>query len=180
MTLGMPALSLLSCGRSVFARPLPPLLLGLAPTASTASTAIRNYARVSKSTSASTSASTAKRKGKGKGIVDPTKKVSASSPSKTEGRKRARYQLRPPRYYRGPLHPHQPPPPWSPNSREFVPGPFGRERTLPLLSPPSPSLSCPLPQALPPPSPPLLPLSHMDDGRQMMDDRQMDGRTDGG
>ncbi|TGZ84066.1 mitochondrial ribosomal protein-like protein subunit L7 [Ascodesmis nigricans] len=56
------------------------------------------------------------------------RKISASSPSKTATRTRARYQFRPPRYYRGPLHPVQPPRPSEPNSREFVPGPFGRER----------------------------------------------------
>ncbi|KAF2259602.1 ribosomal protein L5 [Lojkania enalia] len=36
----------------------------------------------------------------------------------------SRYQYRPPKYYRGPLHPHQPPPPSDPSSREFIPGPF--------------------------------------------------------
>ncbi|KAI9750574.1 MAG: hypothetical protein M4579_006403 [Chaenotheca gracillima] len=41
----------------------------------------------------------------------------------------SRYQFRPPKYYRGPLHPHQPPPPSDPSSREFIPGPF----TLPRL-----------------------------------------------
>ncbi|CAO1603920.1 MAG: hypothetical protein LQ349_003455 [Xanthoria aureola] len=40
----------------------------------------------------------------------------------------SRYKFRPPRYYRGPLHPHQPPPPSSPNSRLFVPGPFSLPR----------------------------------------------------
>lgn len=39
-----------------------------------------------------------------------------------------RYQFRSPRYYRGPLHPHQPPPKSDPSSREFVPGPFGPNR----------------------------------------------------
>ncbi|KAL8734842.1 MAG: hypothetical protein Q9166_001194 [cf. Caloplaca sp. 2 TL-2023] len=39
-----------------------------------------------------------------------------------------RNQDRPPRYYRGPLHPKQPPPPSSPNSRLFVPGPFSLPR----------------------------------------------------
>ncbi|KAL8667669.1 MAG: hypothetical protein Q9202_000524 [Teloschistes flavicans] len=39
-----------------------------------------------------------------------------------------RFSLRPPRYYRGPLHPHQPPPPSAPNSREFIPGPFSLPR----------------------------------------------------
>ncbi|PQE08946.1 54S ribosomal L7 protein [Rutstroemia sp. NJR-2017a WRK4] len=40
----------------------------------------------------------------------------------------SRYQYRSPRYYRGPLHPHQPPPTSDPSSREFVPGPFGYNR----------------------------------------------------
>ncbi|KAL9601712.1 MAG: hypothetical protein Q9219_002323 [cf. Caloplaca sp. 3 TL-2023] len=40
----------------------------------------------------------------------------------------SRYQFRPPRYYRGPLHPHQPPKASSPNSREFIPGPFSLPR----------------------------------------------------
>ena len=39
-----------------------------------------------------------------------------------------RFQYRPPRYYRGPLHPHQPPPTSDPASREFFPGPFGPNR----------------------------------------------------
>ncbi|KAI4200845.1 MAG: hypothetical protein LQ350_003647 [Teloschistes chrysophthalmus] len=42
--------------------------------------------------------------------------------------KHYRYSLRPPRYYRGPLHPYQPPPPSAPNSREFIPGPFSLPR----------------------------------------------------
>ena len=76
MMLGTPALSLLSCARSVLARPPPLPLLGLPPTTSTA---IRSYVRMSKSTptpsstkSTSTSASKGKGKGKGKGtpIVD--------------------------------------------------------------------------------------------------------------
>ena len=41
-----------------------------------------------------------------------------------------RYKFRPPRYYRGPLHPHQPPKPSDIASREFIPGPF----TLPRLA----------------------------------------------
>lgn len=39
-----------------------------------------------------------------------------------------RYQYKSPRYYRGPLHPHQPPPPSDPASRLFVPGPFSYSR----------------------------------------------------
>ncbi|KAI9837478.1 MAG: hypothetical protein M1819_007126 [Sarea resinae] len=41
----------------------------------------------------------------------------------------SRYNYRSPKYYRGPLHPHQPPPASSPDSRLFTPGPF----TLPRL-----------------------------------------------
>ncbi|KAK0292021.1 54S ribosomal protein L7, mitochondrial [Friedmanniomyces endolithicus] len=40
----------------------------------------------------------------------------------------SRYQFRSPRYYRGPLHPHQPPRPSEPSSREFAPGPFSLPR----------------------------------------------------
>ncbi|KAG8532189.1 uncharacterized protein KY384_003830 [Bacidia gigantensis] len=40
----------------------------------------------------------------------------------------SRYHYKAPRYYRGPLHPHQPPPPSDPHSREFVPGPFSISR----------------------------------------------------
>ncbi|KAM0804695.1 54S ribosomal protein L7 [Usnea florida] len=40
----------------------------------------------------------------------------------------SRYQFRSPKYYRGPLHPHQPPPPTDPSSREFIPGPFSLPR----------------------------------------------------
>ncbi|KAF2730380.1 ribosomal protein L5 [Polyplosphaeria fusca] len=40
----------------------------------------------------------------------------------------SRYQFRPPKYYRGPLHPHQPPPSSDPVSREFIPGPFASPR----------------------------------------------------
>ncbi|KAI9687467.1 MAG: hypothetical protein M1822_002077 [Bathelium mastoideum] len=40
----------------------------------------------------------------------------------------SRYHFRPPKYYRGPLHPHQPPPPSDPASREFIPGPFSLPR----------------------------------------------------
>ncbi|KAI9924435.1 hypothetical protein ASPWEDRAFT_102714 [Aspergillus wentii DTO 134E9] len=42
---------------------------------------------------------------------------------------RSRYQFRSPKYDRGPLHPHQPPPPSDPSSRLFVPGPFSLPRT---------------------------------------------------
>lgn len=40
----------------------------------------------------------------------------------------SRYQYRSPKYYRGPLHPHQPPPPSDPSSRLFIPGPFSLPR----------------------------------------------------
>ncbi|KAK4543103.1 hypothetical protein LTR36_005880 [Oleoguttula mirabilis] len=40
----------------------------------------------------------------------------------------SRYQYKSPRYYRGPLHPHQPPKPSDPSSREFAPGPFSLPR----------------------------------------------------
>ncbi|KAF2768499.1 ribosomal protein L5 [Teratosphaeria nubilosa] len=40
----------------------------------------------------------------------------------------SRYQFRSPRYFRGPLHPHQPLPPSDVASREFVPGPFSLPR----------------------------------------------------
>lgn len=40
----------------------------------------------------------------------------------------ARYNFRPPKYYRGPLHPHQPPKPSDPSSREYIPGPFSLPR----------------------------------------------------
>ncbi|KAL6713157.1 54S ribosomal protein L7, mitochondrial [Lecanora helva] len=40
----------------------------------------------------------------------------------------SRYRYRPPKYYRGPLHPHQPPPPSHPSSRLFTPGPFSLPR----------------------------------------------------
>ena len=41
---------------------------------------------------------------------------------------RCRYQYRSPKYYRGPLHPHQPPPVSDPSSRLFQPGPFSLPR----------------------------------------------------
>ncbi|KAH8725407.1 ribosomal protein L5 domain-containing protein [Phaeosphaeriaceae sp. PMI808] len=40
----------------------------------------------------------------------------------------SRYQYRSPKYYRGPLHPHQPPPASDPSSRVFRPGPFSLPR----------------------------------------------------
>ncbi|KAF2430362.1 ribosomal protein L5 [Tothia fuscella] len=51
---------------------------------------------------------------------------------KAKGRRKqlppSRYQFRPPKYYRGPLAPYQPPPSSDPSSREFVPGPFSLPR----------------------------------------------------
>ncbi|WEW56593.1 54S ribosomal protein L7, mitochondrial [Emydomyces testavorans] len=41
---------------------------------------------------------------------------------------RSRYQYRSPKYDKGPLHPHRPPPEWDPSSRVFVPGPFTNSR----------------------------------------------------
>ncbi|KAI1909085.1 54S ribosomal protein L7, mitochondrial [Ophidiomyces ophidiicola] len=41
---------------------------------------------------------------------------------------RSRYQFRSPKYDKGPLHPHRPPPEWDPSSRLFVPGPFSNSR----------------------------------------------------
>ncbi|PMD28430.1 ribosomal protein L5 [Hyaloscypha hepaticicola] len=63
----------------------------------------------------------------------PDEKIKAYDPIKrTQARKRelppSRYQYRSPRYYRGPLHPHQPPPKSDPSSREFIPGPFSYTR----------------------------------------------------
>ncbi|MCJ1400001.1 hypothetical protein MMC11_003204 [Xylographa trunciseda] len=40
----------------------------------------------------------------------------------------SRYRFRPPKYDRGPLHPHRPPPASSPSSRLFFPGPFSLPR----------------------------------------------------
>ncbi|KAL3425649.1 54S ribosomal protein L7, mitochondrial [Phlyctema vagabunda] len=71
--------------------------------------------------------------------LETTSSLSAQGPSenvvksfnpakRAQGRTRelppSRYQYKSPRYYRGPLHPHQPPPTSDPSSREFVPGPF--------------------------------------------------------
>ncbi|KAI1432639.1 ribosomal protein L5 [Xylaria sp. CBS 124048] len=39
-----------------------------------------------------------------------------------------RYRFRPPKYYRGPLHPIQPPPSSDPTARDFTPGPFNHPR----------------------------------------------------
>ncbi|KAK7531330.1 mitochondrial 54S ribosomal protein uL5m [Phyllosticta citribraziliensis] len=40
----------------------------------------------------------------------------------------SRYKFRPPKYFRGRLHPIQPPPASDPASREFIPGPFSLTR----------------------------------------------------
>ncbi|KAL1392364.1 ribosomal protein L5 domain-containing protein [Phyllosticta capitalensis] len=40
----------------------------------------------------------------------------------------SRYKFRPPKYFRGRLHPIQPPPVSNPASREFIPGPFMKTR----------------------------------------------------
>ncbi|KAB8349570.1 hypothetical protein FH972_023594 [Carpinus fangiana] len=50
------------------------------------------------------------------------------SKARTDPLPPSRYQFRPPKYYRGPLHPHQPPRPSDPASREFIPGPFTAPR----------------------------------------------------
>ncbi|CAK3941381.1 54S ribosomal L7, mitochondrial [Lecanosticta acicola] len=60
-------------------------------------------------------------------------KVSQYDPSKHPSRRSknlppSRYQFRPPRYYRGPLHPHQPPKESDIASREFFAGPFSLPR----------------------------------------------------
>lgn len=43
-------------------------------------------------------------------------------------RETSRYKFRPPRFYRGPFHPHQPLPVSDPASRAFQPGPFSLSR----------------------------------------------------
>ncbi|PGH23401.1 hypothetical protein AJ80_02511 [Polytolypa hystricis UAMH7299] len=53
----------------------------------------------------------------------------AKARARTRQLPRSRYQFRSPKYYRGPLHPHQPPAAWDPSSRVFVPGPFTLPRT---------------------------------------------------
>ncbi|OJJ96789.1 hypothetical protein ASPACDRAFT_81017 [Aspergillus aculeatus ATCC 16872] len=63
----------------------------------------------------------------------PSELVQSYDPiARARGRKtklpRSRYQFRSPKYYRGPLHPHQPPPPSDPSSRLYVPGPFSLPR----------------------------------------------------
>ncbi|RPB26815.1 ribosomal protein L5 [Terfezia boudieri ATCC MYA-4762] len=64
----------------------------------------------------------------------PVRSISKSALARRKTREQksqttpAGYQYRPPRYYLGPLNPVQPPPPSSPFSREFIPGPFTSER----------------------------------------------------
>lgn len=54
--------------------------------------------------------------------------TSKSTKSATEYSRIHRYNFRSPRYFRGPLHPHQPPPSHDPSARDFVPGPFSSPR----------------------------------------------------
>ncbi|KAJ5906544.1 uncharacterized protein N7473_003460 [Penicillium subrubescens] len=68
-------------------------------------------------------------------LTTPVSETTAKSfdpVTRAKGRKtqlpRSRYQFRSPKYDRGPLHPHQPPPPSDPSSRLFVPGPFSLPR----------------------------------------------------
>ncbi|QKX60944.1 uncharacterized protein TRUGW13939_08090 [Talaromyces rugulosus] len=55
---------------------------------------------------------------------DPIARASARKGRLPPGR----YQFRSPKYDRGPLHPHQPPPPSDPSSRLYIPGPFSLPR----------------------------------------------------
>ncbi|KAI1823179.1 ribosomal protein L5 [Xylaria intraflava] len=57
-------------------------------------------------------------------VVDPRKRASRRSHELPHGR----YRFRSPKYYRGPLHPVQPPPSSDPTARNFVPGPFNLPR----------------------------------------------------
>ncbi|KAI0201099.1 ribosomal protein L5 [Astrocystis sublimbata] len=57
-------------------------------------------------------------------IVDPRKRAS----SRSHELPHERYRFRAPKYYRGPLHPVQPPPSSDPIARDFVPGPFNLPR----------------------------------------------------
>ncbi|CAG8112787.1 unnamed protein product [Penicillium olsonii] len=58
------------------------------------------------------------------GSFDPLARAAARKTKLPRGR----YQFRSPKYDRGPLHPHQPPPESHPSSRLFVPGPFSSPR----------------------------------------------------
>ncbi|KMP03084.1 54S ribosomal protein L7 [Coccidioides immitis RMSCC 3703] len=61
---------------------------------------------------------------------ETVKKFDPISRSRTRRQQlpRSRYQYRSPKYDKGPLHPHRPPPEWDPSSRLFVPGPFTNSR----------------------------------------------------
>ncbi|KAL4870510.1 hypothetical protein BDV12DRAFT_195233 [Aspergillus spectabilis] len=68
-----------------------------------------------------------------KGAVAPGEAAKSFDPlararSRRSQLPRSRYQFRSPKYDRGPLHPHRPPPPSDPSSRLFVPGPFSLSR----------------------------------------------------
>ncbi|KAK9769154.1 putative Ribosomal protein L5 C-terminal domain-containing protein [Seiridium cardinale] len=57
-------------------------------------------------------------------IEDPRKRASRRDMELPH----SRYRYHPPKYYRGPLHPVQPPPSSDPVARDFVPGPFNLPR----------------------------------------------------
>ncbi|TGJ75302.1 hypothetical protein E0Z10_g11024 [Xylaria hypoxylon] len=57
-------------------------------------------------------------------ILDPRKRAS----SRTHELPHERYRFHAPKYYRGPLHPVQPPPSSDPIARDFAPGPFNLPR----------------------------------------------------
>ncbi|EMR61678.1 putative 54s ribosomal protein l7 protein [Eutypa lata UCREL1] len=57
-------------------------------------------------------------------LVDPRKRASRRNYELPH----ERYRYHPPKYYRGPLHPVQPPPSSDPVARNFVPGPFSLPR----------------------------------------------------
>ncbi|KAI0005193.1 ribosomal protein L5 [Xylariaceae sp. FL0662B] len=60
----------------------------------------------------------------GVSIVDPRKRASRRNHELPH----ERYRYHPPKYYRGPLHPVQPPPSSDPVARDFSPGPFNLPR----------------------------------------------------
>ncbi|KAI4868286.1 54S ribosomal protein L7 [Hypoxylon rubiginosum] len=57
-------------------------------------------------------------------IIAPRKRAS----QRTHELPHERYRYHPPKYYRGPLHPVQPPPSSDPVARDFTPGPFNLPR----------------------------------------------------
>lgn len=59
---------------------------------------------------------------------DPVSQSKARRSKRRGGLPPSRYQYRAPKYYRGPLHPHQSPPVSDPASRVFQPGPFSLPR----------------------------------------------------